>query len=392
MTRIRKDVRWRTAGRCVALCLVALAMAGTMAAAAPAAPLGDSAAQVPQSATKLPWRQAGPGWSVVEYSAASLTQTRPAQARTTLYLVSPKGRKYLFYRAPAKAAYPAFDLIDWSGDRQRVLVRVTGSGVAGQPNVLEQISLVTGGVVSRFNLPNQVLATQYTRPRGTSLLATDLATGSIDRYGLAGHLQRVLAPGADLAASLDSPHGTFVVAGTRTGVDQISNTGSVIRRIRIDGDLCGPTRWWTATTLLATCWGASQFSTGRIWRVPFDGGAPVALTPALRAHGLFQGYVNAWRIGRRLYLQADDAHDTLSIVRQDRDGSRHTITVPGPAGHSDMILTAFAGRLLLQSNIGTGGPVSLFWFDPATRTVRFIFRAPPETYGAADAIPYGYRE
>lgn len=388
MTRIQKRVRWRAA----ALCLAVLAMAGTMAAAAPAAQLGHSAAQVPRSAAKLPWRQAGPGWSVVEYSAASLpTATTPVPGKTTFYLVSPKGRKYAFYRTPTATAYPTLELVDWSGDRQRILVSVAGSGKTGQPNLLEQISLVTGRVVSRFSLPNQVFATQYTRPRGTSLLAPDLATGSIDRYGLTGHLQRVLAPGADLTAALDSPHGTFVVAGTRAGLDQISNTGSVIRRIRINGELCGATRWWTATTLLATCWGAGPSITGRIWRVPFDGGAPVALTPALRAHGLFQGYVNAWRVAARLYLQADDTHDTLSIVRQDRDGSRHTITVPGPAGISDAILTAFAGRLLLESNIGgPGGPSSLFWFDPATRTVRFIFRAPPNTYGAVGAIAYGY--
>jgi len=164
-----------------------------------------------------------------------------------------------------------------------------------------------------------------------------------------------------------------------------------MRHIRIPADLCGPSRWWTATIVLASCFGRSPSSTNRLWLVPLNGGAPVALTPALRAHGLFQGYVNAWRLAGRLYLQADNARDTLSIVRQYRNGSRHTITVPGPAGISDLILTAFAGRLLLQSNIGPGGPVSLFWFNPATRAVRFIFRTPPNTYGAVGAIAYGYR-
>jgi hypothetical protein len=103
------------------------------------------------------------------------------------------------------------------------------------------------------------------------------------------------------------------------------------------------------------------------------------------------GYIDAWKLGSRLYLQADNSHDTLSIVRQFRDGTRRTITVPGPAGTSDYIITAYRRRLLLQSNIGPGGPSSLFWFDPVTRTTRFIFRAPAGHYGVAGAVAYGFR-
>ncbi len=65
--------------------------------------------------------------------------------------------------------------------------------------------------------------------------------------------------------------------------------------------------------------------------------------------------------------------------------------MPGPAGYSDSIATVFDGRLLLQSSLGVGGPSSLFWFNPVTRTVRFIFRTPAHTYGVAGVIPYGYR-
>jgi TolB protein len=385
MRSIKIGVRWRAVGRSIGLILSLLAVAGT--AAATAAPTMRSG----QHVAKVPWRRAGPGWSVVEYSAASLSSTKPG--RTTFYLVSPKGRKYAFYRTPTATAYPAFELIDWSGDRKRILVSVAGSGGTGRRGVFKQISLVTGTVVSRFTLPGQVFPVEYTRPLGKSLLAFGLGSRAlgIDRYSLTGRLQRILASRTLLLGALDSPHGTFVVAGTRTGLDQISNTGAIMRRISIPADLCWAARWWTATTVLARCSGRSPFSTDRLWLVPLDGGAPVALTPALRPHGLFEGYVNAWRIARRLYLQADDAHDTLSIVRQDRDGSRHTITVPGPAGISDAILTAFAGRFLLESNMGgPGGPSSLFWFDPATRTVRFMFRAPPNTYGAVGAIAYGY--
>jgi hypothetical protein len=87
---------------------------------------------------------------------------------------------------------------------------------------------------------------------------------------------------------------------------------------------------------------------------------------------------------------SDDAHDTLSIVRQYHGGAGRTISIPGPAGVSDAIITAYHGRLLLQSNLGPGGPSSLFWFNPATRSIRFISRAPHGSYGVAGAIAYGY--
>jgi hypothetical protein len=102
--------------------------------------------------------------------------------------------------------------------------------------------------------------------------------------------------------------------------------------------------------------------------------------------------VDAWPLGGSLYLQADNTHDTLSVIRQARDGSDHLISIPGPAGNSDAILTTRAGRLLLQSAIGPGGPSSLFWYNPATRAIQYLFRTPPGLYGVAGAIPYAYRD
>lgn len=122
--------------------------------------------------------------------------------------------------------------------------------------------------------------------------------------------------------------------------------------------------------------------------IPFGGGSPTALTPALRLHGLFQGYIDAWKFASVLYLQADNAHDTLSILRQSRDGSRTTIRIHGPAANSDLILTALTGRLLLQSAIGLGCPSSLFWYNPASSSL--LFHTPSGTYDVAGAIPYGY--
>jgi hypothetical protein len=51
--------------------------------------------------------------------------------------------------------------------------------------------------------------------------------------------------------------------------------------------------------------------------------------------------------------------------------------------------TAYHRRLLLQSSTGLGAPSSLFWFNPATRLIRFIVRTPPGSYGVTGAIAYG---
>jgi hypothetical protein len=378
----RGTVRRHAAISSVTVLILTLA-ATTTAAAVPLARSADRTAGVP-------WRLAGPGWSVAEYSAASLRGT--AKAKTVFYLVSPNGHRYAFYVTPTATAYPALTLLDWSGDRRRVLAYRDVSDTT--PTVVEQISLVTGTVVSRFKLPAGVLPDGYTRPRGTSILAVGFNRPGIYRYNLAGQLRRVLARRTSLGilTALDSPSGTFLLSDTVTRLLRISHAGAITRRIRIPAsDLCGPVRWWTATTALVSCFGQSPYGTERLWLVPSRSGAPRSLTPALRPHGLFEGYIDAWKLGRRLYLQADDAHDTLSIVRQFRGGARRTISVPGPAGVSDAIITAHRGRLLLQSNIGgPGGPSSLFWFNPATRSIRFIFRAAPGTDGVAGAIAYGY--
>ncbi len=383
---LRRALHRRAIGRPIAFCAAMLTLAGTAgAAAAPTMPTTRRAA--------VPWRSAGPGWSVVEYSTAALPSAPKRPGKSTFYLVSPAGRKYAFYVTSHAAAYPKLNLVDWSGDRQRILVERDSSTANGLIATVKQISLAAGQVISSFRMANDVFPFGYTRPRGTSALGIGLgARSGIFRYSLTGHLQRVLARGADLRGALAAPDGKFVVTGTATGLEQISNSDVVMRRIRMpaSAEFCGPDRWWNATTVLADCFGRAPFSTSRLWLVPIGGGKPIALTPALRPHGLFQGYVNAWRLPTGLYLQADNAHDTLSIVRQYRDGSEHTVTVPGPARLSDWIVTTLAGRLLLESNVGPGGPSSLFWFAPATRTIHFVFRTPPTVRGVDEAIPYGY--
>jgi hypothetical protein len=130
-----------------AVVAVALAAAVSAAGAALAAPTAHPA----QSASSLvPLRQVGLGWSIVEYSAAKVSP--PTKGKTTLYAVSPQGRRFAFYSWPAaKPSLSSFFLVDWSGDGQRVLV-VNGF------NRYEQISLATGKIINTFKLPSSASA------------------------------------------------------------------------------------------------------------------------------------------------------------------------------------------------------------------------------------------
>jgi hypothetical protein len=236
---------------------------------------------------------------------------------------------------------------------------------------------------------------EYTTPRGSSVLTLLPGKKGIFRYGLAGHLQRRLDPRAYFDSFLDAPSGQFVMAGDNEtgGIDQISNICTVIRRTGIRGG-CEPARWWTATSLVAACFLSGINRPVRLWLIPSGGGSPTALTPRLRMTRRFLGYADAFRARRTLYLQALIFPNLRSIVRLDRDGTRHTISVPGPAGVSPQIITARNGRLLLQSRVGTKspGPSSLFWFNPATHGIQYLIRTPPGAYGVCGAIVLGYHQ
>lgn len=225
---INARVRRRLAARHVSFAgLAALALAIAIAVVPGAASAQPTVAGLRAG---VPWRQAGPGWSVVQYSTANISGS--VKGPTTLYLVSPAGRKYPFYRT-APATFPNFTLIDWSGDRRRILVQQTGSGDQRRL-AYEQISLATRTVVTRFSLPSQVDPYEYTRPRGSGFLADGFGPhAGYFRYDLTGHVRAKLAPHTFLDGVRDAPDGSFLVAGTRDGIDLISNAGRITGHVRI---------------------------------------------------------------------------------------------------------------------------------------------------------------
>jgi hypothetical protein len=69
----------------------------------------------------------------------------------------------------------------------------------------------------------------------------------------------------DRAARL--PARPFIVAGSRTGLDVISNSGTLTRRIAVPAPVlsCAAARWRPATTVLALCLGRAPYATSRLW-------------------------------------------------------------------------------------------------------------------------------
>jgi hypothetical protein len=65
------------------------------------------------------------------------------------------------------------------------------------------------------------------------------------------------------------------------------------------------------------------------------------------------------------------------------------VNIPGTTGHNNRIVTAYQSRLLVQAQTECEGSNSLLWFDPASRAVQMVLRAPKDVIGAFDEVPYG---
>src|SRR5580700_2790502 len=87
-----------------------------------------------QAASAAPLPPVGPGWALVLYSAAGVTDR---SADDTLYLVDPAGRRYPVAQIADSGA--SAQLFGWSGDGTRALVGLPGGAV-------EQITLADGRV------------------------------------------------------------------------------------------------------------------------------------------------------------------------------------------------------------------------------------------------------
>ena len=365
------------------------ASATTALAAAPAPALAHAA---------VPWAKAGPGWTVVQNSTSTQVpadQDKGKLGRQTLYLVSPQGKKYAFYSwKPSPNRLLPF-VIDWSGDRQRVLLKAQVTYSA--PVLVEQVSLVTGKVIGAFHLPPEVEPIGYTKPDGLNLLAIN-EDGQLIRFDLQGHRQKVLGQ-ADkfFPDALYTPEGTAVITSNSRGLEEVRNTGGIIKRWSAPKSVagCEPVRWWAAGTVLARCF-LKRAAPWRLWLFSLAGGRAKPLTSA----SISVPQEDGWRVGGKLYLNVVTGCEAIDQVGPGE--FVQPLPVPGDAG-AVIVGPASAGgsggsshragtaRLLVlgqrKCNVGT----SLFWFAPATRAIRYLFHATGDTVGVVGVVPFGQK-
>jgi TolB protein len=340
------------------------------------------ATAVAASATPLP--AVGPGWALVLYSAAGVTDRSAAD---TLYLVDPAGDRYPVTQIAGSDA--STQLIGWSGDGTRALVGLPGGAV-------EQITLASGRV-RQVSLPAGVTALGYTRPEGLAVLGESTSGGvtRLARYTLRGTLARVLAtwpssPAAAApfvfgAAALEASSGTFLVVPGSAALSLVSNLGSVSGVLPVPvsrGANCAPVRWWRDGVVLTECSGPG-ITGPRLWLVPVSGARPAALTPQRGLNGPDYGDINGWRVpGGGLYVQALASCGPPFIARANQTGTVTPLLVPG-------VVVAQAGQWLLTEQAdGCLASTSMLWFNPVTHAERWVFRTPAAESGVISAVAF----
>src|SRR5271170_7689365 len=316
-----------------AVLLTAGTTAGVAAAAQPATPATPSASAAPAASAaraSVPWDRVGPGWVLAQYTTA-----HPGGGRSgpvTLYLISPSGTRYQLARWPDSRFAPV--LLAWSPDGKRALFQVF-SGKGG----VEELTLATGQA-STFVMPGMANPIGYTTPGGLNIVAGRPSGNntSLARYTLSGRFAHSLGISTD-GTVLYQPSGTEFLTGASHGLKLVSNNGTQIRTLPVPGTTtssCTPVRWWTASTVLASC--EQPHSDGpQLWLVPVGGASPQALTPPRKVSSGDLGDLDAWALPSGLYLQAAGPCAVLQIFKQARGGSITLVKVPHTNGDNDVL-------------------------------------------------------
>ena len=353
------------------------AQAPSMAAHGVEAPVGS-----------LPWSQVGPGWLLATSHSAV------ENATTTLYLVDPAGGRYRVTTFPSSSAQPPA-LVDWSGDGSHALLS-TGDSTA----IVVELRTGKQTVITVDGLP------RFARPDGNAILVSSGGDGTgpatLKRVDLAGN-QQLAYPTNKLGSAfngkyLPTPDGTQLVLGTAKGLVLVGNDGAVGRKLPspMPGAGCAPVRWWTPTTLLASCTAhpADPYTTSavptQLWQVPLNGGAPTALTAVNPSDGSDPswggdfGDSNAWQLPSGTYLQSSRSCGPRFLSRLTPDKHTTVVTVPGlegrPAGGAGVVGVDGTDLDLLAVAAsgcdGRGRQSLLLRYDPANDTSTVLIGPP----------------
>lgn len=329
--------------------------------------------------------------------------------------MDPEGGKYLIRGWTG----PAATLLAWSGDARHALLRVAASTPGPQAAAFSVLTLATGQLAS-LPLKADVTAVGFTRPDGLNILAIRRTARKyqLRRYDLRGGYRATLAtmpdrqaasaaqpgPCASLCNALSSPDGDTAVWGVAGNEMQlVNNTGGIIRRLRVPFSgtppSCLPVSWWNASTVLANCAAPGQPSPNseRLWLVPADGAAPIAVAPASGSASGVGFEAGAWAVGGHTYLTqtatsqcrtAATGPGGLSLRTVGQGGSLPHVAVPDSTNNYVNVVAAVDGKLLLLAQTSCPGSSSLLWFSPSARTATTLLPATAGELGVLAAVPY----
>jgi hypothetical protein len=381
--------------RALAATAITAAAAATLGLAVPAVAAPGSAASAAAlgagqtgSLASVPWSRVGPGWTLAMFFRDSGGEGAVVKyGATTLYLVDPQGGRYSLRTWPARNVADQWYLLAWSGDTRRALF--TSRGASDQVQV-HQLQLRTGRL-STFTMPADMTVLGYTRPDGLNILMSKLRPGgggTLQRFSLTGRLQKTLARVDYLGAVAYQPAGANLAASEKNGLALVSNGGGIIRRLPVPGVRygCNPVRWWTASTILASCMGTFSQPWQRLWLIPASGARPRAFTPVRSGPSFDLGDLNAWQLPGGLYLDAAQGCGAGTIGRQPARGPEQQVQVPGAV--SEVIVNATRTQLEVERFGGCVAGTSMVWFNPATRAVRVTLGTHGSEYGVGSAVPY----
>jgi hypothetical protein len=347
--------------------LIALAMsaAATLPVPSPTSAAGPSpkrilaVAQV-GTAADVPWYRVGRGWFLTMVNEGTRDASGIRVDHQELELVDPLGGRYRMLRRPVNSAGNSYlRLTDWSADAQVALL-VADLGTRDARAIRYDLKFGT-----RHATPLAAdITTAALGPVG-ELYATayDGTVGSrVSRVDLDGR-SRVIARHTS-GLTLPRPDGTrIVVAPLSRSAHQfrvISSRGRLIHTLDVPQS-CSPSRNWMQTSVLASC---SRNGATRLFRVPVDGEAPVAISGNHGAGSVDLGDVDARRLHHSTYLEASSSGGQLILVRQRSGG--HVVRVDVPATQGDVFLLGTSrGRLVLRTGAPQSGvPDEISLFDP----------------------------
>jgi hypothetical protein len=318
----------------------------------------------------IPWSNVDSGWLLATWSPNKGTaagEQAPGNVPdpvVSLFLVDPKGGRYLVWKTRV-----IDDVLSaWSGDLKRALF-VSG----GAASRFVQVDLKTGVASDLFTIPpsNTVFfeSVSYTRPDGLALLVTTQTNDLqlLQRFSLDGTVEFTYPNSFSSVGRYDghvlsTPDGTKLVMGAAEGVAVVANDGAVVMQIHVPGvSACTPTSWWSAGTVLASCFGAS--SSPRLYEIPINGGAVTALTVTPKPPDA--GDLGAWKVGHSTYVQDAGGCGYIYLAKLRANGSTTPIAVPHVvAGDSIYVLGEANKKLALQATVACGGGQSALWFNP----------------------------